>query len=187
MNIFELAANAPAAVDTHKRAAAQGAAVGFDALQREVCILYEDHGAALLRYASSIAINPESARDAVQEAFLRYYASRSAGSVIETPRAWLYRSIFHYLVDVDSEPNVSLDHAARTADPAHGPHAMVEAASLNERFADILSPRELSCVRLRTEGLSYDEIGTVLGVRIGTVGALLARAVRKIKRELKKD
>jgi RNA polymerase sigma-70 factor (ECF subfamily) len=160
------------------------AALGRDALQREVCALYEDHGPALLRYANAMSLNTETARDAVQEAFLRYYTHRSASAVVDTPRAWLYKFIFHYIVDMGNEPNVSLNAAARTADPSYGPQENAEASSLNDRFEDILSPRELSCVRLRAEGLSYDEIGHVMNIRIGTVGALLARAVRKIKKDL---
>lgn len=155
-------------------------------LEREVCALYETYGGALLRYASAIAGNRETAHDAVQEAFLRYFARRSEGAAIEAPRAWLYKVIYHYVVDSADEPNVPLEHAAQAADPDHGPLAAAEASQLNARFADYLSPRELSCVRLRAEGLSYDEIACILGVRIGTVGALLARAVRKIKRDLNK-
>jgi RNA polymerase sigma-70 factor, ECF subfamily len=186
VHLFGLSARvAPA--KSQDRTADVDAPTGQDALQREVAMLYDDHGAALLRYAASVGRNIETARDAVQEAFLRYYSHRSRGGMIETPRAWLYKVIFNYLVDQDKEPNVSLEHAAGTVDPSHSPHANAEASSLNERFEDILSPRELSCVRLRAEGLSYDEIGTVLGVRIGTVGALLARAVRKIKKELNRE
>ena len=184
MNLFELSVGIRATSEPYDRAESTQSPAWQDALQREVCSLYEDHGAALLRYAASIAGNQDTARDAVQEAFLRYFTQRSRGAKIETPRAWLYKVAYHYLVDVGSEPNVSLHHAAGTADPSYGAQATAEASSLNERFEDILSPRELSCVRLRTEGLSYDEISAVLGIRIGTVGALLARAVRKIKKEL---
>ena len=98
--------------------ARHAAPAGPDSLQREVCSLYEDHGASLLRYAIAIAENADNARDAVQEAFLSYYTHRSAGSSIHMPRAWLYKVIFHYLVEVGNEPNVSLDHAARAVDPA---------------------------------------------------------------------
>jgi DNA-directed RNA polymerase specialized sigma24 family protein len=45
-----------------------------------------------------------------------------------------------------------------------------------------LSPREIECIRLRTEDLSYEEIAGVLGLRPGTVGALLARAHGKIRK-----
>jgi DNA-directed RNA polymerase specialized sigma24 family protein len=51
-----------------------------------------------------------------------------------------------------------------------------------QRIAESLSERELECLRLRTEGLSYGEIGVAMQVRTGTVGALLARAHEKIRR-----
>jgi len=41
---------------------------------------------------------------------------------------------------------------------------------------------ELECLRLRTEGLSYEEVGFAMEVRTGTVGALLARAPQKIRK-----
>ena len=45
-----------------------------------------------------------------------------------------------------------------------------------------LSAREIQCVRLRTEDLSYEEIAGVLGLQAGTVGAMLARAHGKIRK-----
>jgi DNA-directed RNA polymerase specialized sigma24 family protein len=48
-----------------------------------------------------------------------------------------------------------------------------------------LSPREIECVRLRAEGLRYEEIAGVLGLQSGTVGALLARAHKKIRQAAK--
>ena len=44
-----------------------------------------------------------------------------------------------------------------------------------------LSPRELECLRLRQDGLNYKEIAKVLGIDSGTVGALLARGLKKIR------
>ena len=56
--------------------------------------------------------------------------------------------------------------------------------SRQERALEIqkkLTCRELECLRLRAEGLSYAEIGSVLGIRCGTVGALLARLHDKLR------
>jgi DNA-directed RNA polymerase specialized sigma24 family protein len=47
-----------------------------------------------------------------------------------------------------------------------------------------LSPREIEAIRLRTEGLRYEEIASVLGLQAGTVGALLARAHGKIRKAI---
>ena len=184
VDYFELRAQAAAGTDDEFASQRLERAAADDLLQREVSTLYEDHGAALLRYARAVAKNPDVARDAVQEAFLEYYAQRSSGSTIETPRAWLYWVVYNCLMNSVSDADVSLEEASRSPDTGSTPQEQAEASNLEARFTQILAPRELACVRLRAEGLSYDEIGSVLEVRIGTVGAMLARAVRKIKKEL---
>jgi hypothetical protein len=44
----------------------------------------------------------------------------------------------------------------------------------------VYAPRT-DCLRLRVEGFSYQEIAQVLGVRPGTVGALLPRVYAKLR------
>ena len=44
-----------------------------------------------------------------------------------------------------------------------------------------MSDRELDCLLLRAEGLEYEEIAETMGVRSGTVGALLSRAQHKLR------
>jgi DNA-binding NarL/FixJ family response regulator len=43
----------------------------------------------------------------------------------------------------------------------------------------------MDCLRLRTEGLSYDEIAAALDIQPGTVGALLNRARQKLEQTAK--
>src|SRR4051794_7838892 len=109
-----------------------------DVLQQEVLSLYDKHGSALFRYAASIARNTEAARDAVQEAFLRYQSQRRTGEAIASPRAWLYKVIYNYLMDVVVESGVPLDQAAGSPDPGHGPQAQAEADSLEARLKKLL-------------------------------------------------
>ena len=49
------------------------------------------------------------------------------------------------------------------------------------RFEALLAPRELDCLRLRMAGLRHQEIADVLGVHIGTVGAMLSRILKKTR------
>jgi RNA polymerase sigma factor (sigma-70 family) len=62
------------------------------------------------------------------------------------------------------------------------PEALIEQSQTAREIAESLSERELECLQLRTEGLSYEEIGEAMDVRIGTVGAMLSRAHEKIRR-----
>jgi DNA-directed RNA polymerase specialized sigma24 family protein len=77
---------------------------------------------------------------------------------------------------------VGLESLLNLACPAH-PETDSRLSDLLRGLLRIgLSPREIECVRLRTEDLSYEEIASVLGLQAGTVGALLARAHGKIRK-----
>src|SRR5437899_10194893 len=69
------------------------------ALEAEIVALYEECASGLLRYAQSLTRCPDKARDAVQEAFLRYFAERRYGRVVEHPRAWMYQVLRNYSLD----------------------------------------------------------------------------------------
>ena len=68
----------------------------------------------------------------------------------------------------------------RFSEPAPGPEAILQHAQLARNLASRLSPREMECLRLRSENLSYEEIAAILKVRPGTVSALLTRAHKKL-------
>jgi RNA polymerase sigma-70 factor (ECF subfamily) len=153
-------------------------------IEREVVALYEAHAAALLRYATSMARGQAEANDAVQEAFLRYFVERRYGRQIANPPAWLYQVLHNFLLAAlarsaaQSTPPDTLDSLpAGESDP----ETLVERQQRARAIARALTARELDCLRLRTEGRSYAEIGGLLNIRSGTVGALLARAYEKLR------
>ncbi len=44
-----------------------------------------------------------------------------------------------------------------------------------------LTQLELECLRLRSEGLKFREVGEVLGLTISTVASYVTRAINKLK------
>ena len=68
------------------------------------------------------------------------------------------------------------------------PNGDIEARVLHRERMNLLgvslSSRESQCMQLRAEGLRYREIAEILGVRVPTVQTLLARAVKKLMREM---
>src|ERR1700674_2388183 len=126
----------------------------------------------------------DAARDAVQEVFLRYFMERSYGRLVAHPRAWLYRVLRNYLLDrIDSAAvrrEVGSENAADLPDRNHGPEDIVRHTQRANHLRSMLSPRELECLCLRADGLSYDEAAEVLGVRPGTVSSLLTRVHKKL-------
>lgn len=155
-------------------------------LQSESTGLYYEHAPGLLRYGVALAGNRDMANDALQETFLRYYTERRFGRHIENPRAWMYQVMRNYLLDRfrSAAPFREIDGETLTtlADPSVDPERMVHRAQIAGQIAASLSARESECLRLRAEGMSYLEIAEAMNLRPGTVGALLARANRKIRR-----
>ena len=153
-------------------------------LPQELEALYDSHAESLLRFAVNATADLDFARESVQEAFLRYAQLRQAEPSPPTPFLWLLRELRVGIArrgrDRERRASGKLSQYL-SADPSPSPEAL---ALLNEarRLIDKLAaPRELECFLLRSEGLSYDEIAGVMGISTGTVGATLARAVKKLE------
>ena len=160
-------------------------------IEKEVIALYKAHADGILHYAFLLVHQPEDARDALQEVFLRYFLERSCGGQIENPRAWLYRVLRNYLLDW-------LDTAARKREvpganadkfPVTGsdPETLIHRQQVAEQIRSVLSDRELNCLLLRAQGLSYIEIADVLNLRVGTVGTYLTRGQKKFRGAAQED
>jgi len=155
-------------------------------IEREIVDLYEREAGGLLRYARALAASRETAHDALQEAFFRFFLCRSAGQRIRSPKGWLFRVARNYLLDQKKagwRNEVGMESLHNVPGPAERTETDGRAFELLRGLRQIgLTPREMECVRLRMEDLRYEEIAGVLGLRAGTVGALLARAHDKIRK-----
>ncbi len=149
-----------------------------------VSALYQARGEEFFHYAVGLGRDEELARDAVQEAFMRYFVALYEGNHIASPRAWVYRVLHNYLLDRIKERRKRGEHSFR--DALDGTQTInVESDYLRKdifrRVRRTLTDREYECFRLRTEGLRYEEIAAKLHLASGTVGALLCRAIRKTR------
>lgn len=155
-------------------------------LEQEIAGLYEREAGGLLRYAGALAANRETAHDALQEAFFRFFLCRSGGQMIRSPKSWLFRVVRNYVLDqkkARSQNELGMESLRNVPCAPGHPEAAGDVWDLLQRLPQIgLSLREMECVRLRIEDLGYEEIAGVLGLRPGTVGALLARAHGKIRK-----
>jgi RNA polymerase sigma factor (sigma-70 family) len=156
-------------------------------IEGEIAELYQRDGSAILRYAWTLAGDKETAHDALQEAFFRFFLCRSAGQEIRSAKGWLFRVAHNYVLDqrkARARNEIAIDSIANMPSPL--PQVDSDSISdLLQRLAGIgLTAREIECVRLRAEDLRYEEIAMVLGLQSGTVGSLLARAHDKIRKAL---
>jgi RNA polymerase sigma-70 factor (ECF subfamily) len=154
-------------------------------LQAEVVDLYQEHCASLLKYAMSVVRNQEEARDAVHEAYLRYFIQRGYGREIDNPRAWLCQVLRNYLLDrlktMPGKVEVGTANLEGLAGQSPDPEKILQCRQVAAEIARTLTGRELHCLRLHAGGLRYEEIADAMGVRLGTVGALLNRVHQKLR------
>ena len=154
----------------------------------EVTSLYNERGGEFLAYALRFGRDEELAKDALQEAFLRYFVARCGGEGIASPRAWIYRVMHNYLIDRMKQATARHE-CGLTQTLAYAPE--MESACFHRELLQLvrgaLSRREYECFRLRTEGMRYEEIARETHLASGTVGALISRSLRKVKRMLDPD
>jgi RNA polymerase sigma-70 factor, ECF subfamily len=155
-------------------------------LEIEIIELFNQHSAALGRYAGSMTRDSTVAQDAIQEAFLRYFKTRTSGRSVENPRAWLFHVLRNYVLNCIRKCSflqpVELEAASNMTDVKQDVEAAYELSQAFRHAISSLSPRERECVQLRIEGFGYDEIAQILGIRSSTVSATLTRSLSKIRK-----
>jgi RNA polymerase sigma-70 factor (ECF subfamily) len=132
--------------------------------------------------------------DVAQEVFLKVYTRIRAFDERSQFFTWLYRVAVNAAKDHVKKrirrPAVALDEADSLAGGGEDPEshaARGETSRLVREAIDALPLRYREVLALRElEGLSYDEIASVLGISIGTVESRLHRARSRLKRKLER-
>lgn len=152
--------------------------------------LFLEHYDGLYRYLVRLTGDPDVAADAAQEAFVR---------LVERPpqdrhvRAWLYavatnvvrdtaRSRARWLTLLRGSPD-----RAPVGDMGPAPDAATESEErrrLVRAALDRLSWKERTVLLMREEGFAHHEIADAVGTTTGSVGTMLARALKKLSAEL---
>lgn len=145
--------------------------------------LFDTWYPCVVRYAASLIGSTDSAEDIVQESFFALYRALRSGKVVVSPKAWT-ATVVRRLVyqerskagafDSDIELSALMHESVA---PADEPFAQDDA----RRLLDVLTGREKEVVLLRLASLRYREIAERLGIQTGTIGPLLARALRKLR------
>lgn len=152
--------------------------------------LFLEHYDGLYRYLVRLTGDEDLAADAAQEAFVR---------LMERPpqdrnlRAWLYavatnvvrdsaRARARWLTLLKGSPD-----RAPMGDVPPLPDAAAESAERQQTVRaalDRLNWKERTVLLMREEGFAHHEIADAVGTTTGSVGTMLARALRKLSAEL---
>lgn len=161
--------------------------------------VYDRFGRMVYNLALRLAGNREEAADLTQEIFLRIYRHLGGFAGRSALKTWIFRvalnhcreKLYRHAIETLSLDEEGESESALLADPARGPEDLALAADERRRVAGGLArlPHHFrEAVILRDlEGLSYDEIAEVLGVRVGTVRSRIARGRDQLRLQLEKE
>lgn len=148
-------------------------------------------------------VGVELAEDAAQEAFLRAWRGRESFQGESSFTGWLYQVTRNTCIDLLRRKGVSEggglvslegdedEPALQLPDPAPGPQERTEQAErarVIRQALNRLPPDKRNPLVLRAlDGLSYQEIGDVMGLPVGTVRSRIARARLALRKVLQED
>ena len=143
--------------------------------------------------------NREDALDCAQDAMLRLWRAIASYRKEASFQTWCYRiatnACLDFLRKKKVRPAVSLDVLVETAplptDGRDAPEAMAEASARKEALAAGIAalPEDLrgALVLRDVQGFSYEEIGEILKMPMGTVKSRINRAREKLRQGLSAD
>jgi RNA polymerase sigma-70 factor (ECF subfamily) len=152
------------------------------------------HSARVYRLAYRLSGNPHDADDITQEVFVRVFRSLSSYTP-GTFEGWLHRITTNLFLDMVRRrqrirfEGLADDAAERLAGRELSPAQAYDDAHLDadvQQALDALAPEFRAAVVLcDIEGLSYEEIATTLGVKLGTVRSRIHRGRSQLRAALR--
>jgi RNA polymerase sigma factor (sigma-70 family) len=144
----------------------------------------------VLAIAYRVLADRPAAEDVAQEVFLKFHRSHSPDS--ERASGWLHSAAVHSALNViRGDRRRAQRETAHALDPARptiaNPERLVEEAEQRREVRRALSrlpQRTAAVLILRHGGLSYAEVATALGIKVGNVGTLLRRAEEALRKEV---
>ncbi len=164
---------------------------GDESAMREVVERYQQRLFALIY---GIVRDRHEVEDVAQEVFLKVFTRIDRFNGQSRFYTWLYRVAANAAKDHvkkrSRRPSVALEDDAVLPEHGDGPRQQASRRELREavrRAISDLSPRYREILTLRElQGLTYNEVATVLRISIGTVESRLHRARAKLKTRLER-
>src|SRR5262249_55540066 len=151
--------------------------------------LVERHQRGVFGVALGMLRNPEDARDACQEVFLRAHRRLAGYAGDAAFFTWLYRIAVNTCIDELRRRRADLrelDDSLPTSDPDPADEVITRELrqEIGAALEQLSAPHRTVLILREVEGLSYDEIASVVGCPKGTVMSRLFHARRRMQQIL---
>jgi RNA polymerase sigma-70 factor (ECF subfamily) len=153
-----------------------------------------DHSARVYRLAYRLTGDKHDAEDLTQEVFVRVFRSLSSYTP-GTFEGWLHRITTNLFLDqarrkqrirFDALPeDVDQRMPGRLPSPEHALHDSLFDSDVERALAALPPDFRVAVVLCDIEGLTYEEIASVLGIKLGTVRSRIHRGRSMLRKALK--
>ncbi|MGH3386168.1 MAG: RNA polymerase sigma factor SigE [Nocardioidaceae bacterium] len=151
------------------------------------------HSARVYRLAYRLTGNKHDAEDLTQEVFVRVFRSLSSYTP-GTFEGWLHRITTNLFLDqARRKQRIRFDALPEDADqrmpgrlpnPAHALHDALFDADVEAALATLPPDFRAAVVLCDVEGLTYEEIASVLDIKLGTVRSRIHRGRAMLRKQL---
>jgi RNA polymerase sigma-70 factor (ECF subfamily) len=157
--------------------------------------LYEITFNRLYHYGIKFTTDEEMVKDCIQELFIKLYKHHRALPEAGNPLFYLFRALKNLLIDAMQQKEKRMDVFPQEI-PFHAkfvytPQTEEDDEDMEERVEELinhLSARQKEAIYLRYQAdMSYEEIGSLLGINYQSARNLIHRSIEKIRNEIKKN
>lgn len=151
--------------------------------------LYERHARAVWAVAFARWLDAETARDVMQETFLRLWREWESGEAIQNPRAWLLRVARNLAEDTAKSSfrrngTAPAEHFNGVCSSSPSPTEQLELAERNARVRSVLEElpagdRDILTLKYAMD-YDADAIAEMLGIQVSAVHMRLSRARQRM-------
>ena len=151
--------------------------------------LYDREYAPVYRAIRAVVLDPAAAEDLTQETFVRAYRARHRYKPTAPPGAWLRRIGVNLAISYLRRQKLARFLPARLyVAPDRREYDQAEARDVVSKALTVLSPKLRAAIVLHYyDGLTREEIASVLGVPAGTVASRIAKAVAIMRKSIGSD
>jgi RNA polymerase sigma-70 factor, ECF subfamily len=152
----------------------------------EIESIFHAQYARMARVITRVIRDPARAEELAVDVFLKWSRNRKAHG--ENAEGWLYRTAVRMALN-ELRRQTRQDRYERLFElirRSPTPEDLLAASEEQQRVRVLLGfikPRQAELLLLRSEGLTYDELASVLNMDLASIGTLLSRAQQAFRKE----
>ncbi|MHA7111484.1 RNA polymerase sigma factor [Sunxiuqinia elliptica] len=149
--------------------------------------IYKENYKRMFGVALKMVNDKDVVCDILQDVFVYYFQKSQNGSTINQPGSWLIRATINKCIDYSkSRKKYTKIEGIDPISEGQDPIDRKQDQAIITLALSKLKPQEKTLALLYSEGMSYKEIAEVSGIKLSSVGKMLARTIKKLDKILEK-